>query len=400
MEEKCLVEKTSFDYDEGGVFIEEDPNQMLKRPSTKTKKALGKLLRKIDFSGHNDIDDVLLDGLLELSSSLKNLVNVSIKKLFVLNIELNKMVGKTSLDKCAIVRKLFSRINGFKEVSTPSKFLGIIRATFIFKLSLIKAIKKTTGVRIMVNINLKKSTGHSDQAVVLKKISIGTSVKTMHTAVFKFKVIKSIKMQLLWLWQKAIVKFEEQHQTNLLAAKWSIFIKKDAICVVKADLDKQMWDLRDYYRVLFYTLFVRTNTHNIWNFIGSVDGKMCIINCYPIIYVRTKCAIVCFTSIESLKTVIKTTSVLRDVNLHWFYLGVTKCAKYKKVGHTLLNCSLDEKISSSQLSHRVLSEENKSRLTSIYAKCSALIAHPVLFDSVFWANIVGESSFPSLFFTK
>ncbi|KAG9295162.1 hypothetical protein G9A89_006143 [Geosiphon pyriformis] len=90
----------------------------------------------------------------------------------------------------------------------------------------------------------------------------------------------------------------------------------------------------------------------------------------------------------------ETTSVLKDANLHWFYLDSAKYAKYENLGHIFLSCSVGEKTSSSGLTRRILSDDDKSRLASIYAKHSAPISCSVSFGGVLWANIVGESSFP------
>ncbi|KAG9284829.1 hypothetical protein G9A89_003752 [Geosiphon pyriformis] len=217
MEEECLVEETSFDYGKDIAFADEDPNQTPKDSKVKTKKALNKSLEKINFSIGGDKDSVLFDTPLVLSSSLKNLVNVSVKKSFILDISLNNVAEKSAQDKLAVIRKLFSKINGFGEASTPLKFSGIIQVMFTSKLGLIKATKKTADVKILVNTDLKKSTGHSDQAVVMKKIPVRASAKAVHAVLSKFGVIKSIKMQLVRLWQKAIIEFEEQSQTDLLA---------------------------------------------------------------------------------------------------------------------------------------------------------------------------------------
>ncbi|KAG9297429.1 hypothetical protein G9A89_020830 [Geosiphon pyriformis] len=93
----------------------------------------------------------------------------------------------------------------------------------------------------------------------------------------------------------------------------------------------------------------------------------------------------------------ETTLVLKDVNLCWSYLNFAKYAKYKNLGHTFLNCSVNGKVSSDGSACKILLDDNKSRLASIYARCSALISHPVSFNDAFWANIVGGSSFSSLF---
>ncbi|KAG9289005.1 hypothetical protein G9A89_015554 [Geosiphon pyriformis] len=199
MEEKCLVEKISFNYGKSGALAGGDHDQTPTGSKVKTKKALGKPLGKIDFSSSSNDDNVLLDAPLVLPLPMKNLVNVFVRKFFVLDIELDKVVGKSSHKKLQVVRKLFSRIIGFGEASIPLKYAGIVRATFTSELSLIKTTELATDVKILVNTNLKKSFGCSNQAVVVKKILIGTSVEAVCTALSKFRIIKSAKMQLMSL---------------------------------------------------------------------------------------------------------------------------------------------------------------------------------------------------------
>ncbi|KAG9284993.1 hypothetical protein G9A89_009803 [Geosiphon pyriformis] len=237
IEEKCLVEKTSFDFGEGGALAGRNHDQTPTNSKVKTKKVLGKPLGKIDFSKKSDGNSILSNTPLELLSPLKNLVNVSVRKSFVLDIGLDKMAGNSSQEKLVVVRKLFSGINGFGG--------GIIRATFTSESSLIKATDKATSAKILVNTNLKKSSGRSDWTVVLKEIPIGTSAEAVCTALSEFGVIKMIKMQLIGLWQKAVVEFKQPDQADLVTAKWSILIGKDAVRVARANSDKKAWDARD-----------------------------------------------------------------------------------------------------------------------------------------------------------
>ncbi|KAG9295124.1 hypothetical protein G9A89_006105 [Geosiphon pyriformis] len=162
MEEKCLVKETSFDYDKGSVLAKEDSNQTSTGLKVKTKKTLGKPL---------------------------------------------------------VVRKLFSKINGFGETSTLSKFAGIIRVLSTSKSSLAQASKKAEKAKILVNTNFKKSSKHSDWAVVIKKIPVGTSAEAVRAVLSKFGIIKLIKMQLVRLWQKAVIEFEWVDYADLVAAK-------------------------------------------------------------------------------------------------------------------------------------------------------------------------------------
>ncbi|KAG9291836.1 hypothetical protein G9A89_012121 [Geosiphon pyriformis] len=332
MKKECLVEKTSFDYGEKGVLTNGDYNSTSKGPSVITTKALGKPLDKIDFLGYDDNNNnVFLDTPLELLPSLKNLVSVSVRKSFALDIGLDKVVGKSSQDKLTVVRKLFSKVN------------GIICASFTSESSLAQATKKARVADILVNTDLKKSSGRSDRAVVVKKIPVGTLAEAVHTVLSEFDSVVSIKMQLVGLWQKAVA--------DLVTAKWFILIKKDVVRVAKTNLNKESWNTRDQHRALLYTLL-------------------------------TRCAIVCFNSAVSIDAVIKTTPILKDTNLWWAHLSSAKCAKYGNLDHTSLNCSVSEKTSSGGLTHRILSENDKSRLVFIYARHSVPIS----------SNIVGRSS--------
>ncbi|KAG9295248.1 hypothetical protein G9A89_000071 [Geosiphon pyriformis] len=117
---------------------------------------------------------------------------------------------------------------------------------------------------IVINTNLKHLVNNrTNWAIVLKKISLGTSVEAVHAAVSKFGKIKVIKMQLVGLWQKMIIELEDQTQIELLASKWSIFIRKDVVCVARADIDKQLWDARNNFRALLHTLLMRTTAHDL-----------------------------------------------------------------------------------------------------------------------------------------
>ncbi|KAG9293557.1 hypothetical protein G9A89_005560 [Geosiphon pyriformis] len=283
MEKECLVEETSFDYGVNGTIANGNHDQMSKEPGIKTKKALGKPLEKIDFSSHNNDDDIFLDILLKLLPSLKNLVIVSVRKSFALNIGLDKVL--------IMVRKLFSKVNGFGRAFALSKFSKIIHAFFTSKASLVQATEKARATNIL--------------AVVVKKIPVGTSAEAVCAAFFEFGSV-------------AVVKFAQSNQTDLVTARWSILIKKNAIRVAKS------------------------------------------------------------------------------ANLHWSYLDSVKYAKCESLSHTSLNCFVDEKISPGGPIRKILSNDDKSKLAFIYARCSAPIFHPISFGSVLWTNIVGRSSFSSL----
>ncbi|KAG9305244.1 hypothetical protein G9A89_001506 [Geosiphon pyriformis] len=203
IEKECLMKETSFDYGESGTIANGDHDQMPKEPGIRTKKALGKLLKKINFSSHGNDNDIFLN----------NLVNVFVRKLFALNISLNKMAGNSSQEKLMVVKKLFSKI---------------IKALFTSKLSLAQAFKKAEDAKIL--------------AVVVKKISIGTLAEAVCAVLSDYRIIKTIKIQLVRLWQKSVVEFEQSDYANLATVKWSILIRKDVVHVTKMDVDKESWE--------------------------------------------------------------------------------------------------------------------------------------------------------------
>ncbi|KAG9286811.1 hypothetical protein G9A89_012361 [Geosiphon pyriformis] len=257
---------------------------------------------------------------------------------------------------------------------------------FTFKSSLVQTSKKAEKMKILVNSDPKKPSGHSNRAVVLKKIPIGTSTKTVRTALSEFGIIKLIKMQLVGLWQKVVVEFEQ-----------SILIGKDAVCIARSDVDKESWNVCNVYKALLYTLPIGTNAYDIWDYVALVGGKTCVIDHHPVSYARARCTTVCFDSVELLDAVIETTPVLKRANLHWFHLVLAKCTRCGKLGHTLLACSIGGKksIPFGASLRKTFSNLNKSRLAVIYVKHSVPVAHLVSFGGVSWVQIAGGSSFSS-----
>ncbi|KAG9301945.1 hypothetical protein G9A89_020989 [Geosiphon pyriformis] len=233
MEEKCLVEETSFRQESreesGGI----DTDMMPKSPKRiVTKHTLGKFFGTINFGMENNDDDNILDGLLSLSSSLslKHMVQVSVRKSFALDINLGMVADKSSQEKLAYVKKNFSGVNGFGRAFTPSKFGEIIRTSFTSDEAMMAAAKLANDC---------------DVAIVLKEIPVGTSVETVHMAVSKFG-------------QKVIIELENQNQADL------------------ADINKQSWNVQDSFRVLLYTFLMETTAHDF--------------------YFHAHCATVCFNS--------------------------------------------------------------------------------------------------------
>ncbi|KAG9300803.1 hypothetical protein G9A89_003152 [Geosiphon pyriformis] len=359
IEKKCLIEKTSVDYGESGTFTEGDPDQTPKSLHIKTKKVLKKPLDVIDY----------------------NTVNaVSVRKSFALNIDFVVITEKSSQEKLSFVRKLFSGVNGFGGASTSSKFGEIIWATFTSEKAMMTAEKLANDRNIVINTDLKHpNNNHTNRTIVIKKISMRTSMEAVRAAISEFGLIKSIKIQLVGLWQKAIIELEDQNQADLLASKWSIFIGKDA-------------NFRDEFKVLLYTLSVGTNAHDLWDFVGSVGGKTCIIDHNPVSYTRAHCATVCFGSESDLVNAMAAIPVIKKIGLCWSHLSLVLCSVCRIPGHISLNCVLVKVGSTLKGRKTPLFGQDQVKLVTIYAKKSMPISHPLVFSGKTWMSVVGVSS--------
>ncbi|KAG9297616.1 hypothetical protein G9A89_011131 [Geosiphon pyriformis] len=150
---------------------------------------------------------------------IKTQVEVAVKKSFALDINLSAVEKKLAMAKTQVIRKLFSGINGFGGATTPSKFEGIIRFTFTSKESMKRAVSLAKEKRIIINSDLKRQGIRSDRAVIIKEILMDMPKDMIITAVAEFGEIKSIHVQLVGLWQKAVVEFAKLEQAVQLASK-------------------------------------------------------------------------------------------------------------------------------------------------------------------------------------
>ncbi|KAG9306909.1 hypothetical protein G9A89_000777 [Geosiphon pyriformis] len=90
---------------------------------------------------------------------------------------------------------------------------------FTSEKSINKVILLAREKEIIINTNLKRQNIYSDWAVVIKKIPINMSKEMIIAIVAKFGKIKSIRIQLIEMWQKTVVEFTEVDQTKQLASK-------------------------------------------------------------------------------------------------------------------------------------------------------------------------------------
>ncbi|KAG9298751.1 hypothetical protein G9A89_012819 [Geosiphon pyriformis] len=285
---------------------------------------------------------------------IKTSVEVSIKKLFALDINLSAVKEKSVTAKTQLVRKIFSLVNGFGKATTLLKFEGIIKSTFILEKSIKMAILLAREKKININSNLKRQRMRSDQAVVIKKIFMNTLKDMIITTVFEFGEIKSIKIQLIGIWQKAVVEFAELDQANLLVSK-------------------------DWLRALLFILPIRTTAHDLGTLLKRTGKKTCIINRSIETGNRIYCAVIGFNSDDDLEFAFCTEPIfaLECNTSNIFVLPLSK-KSYKKIAL----------------------EEVCFQLTKLYKKKDVSISHSTVFSSKSWAQVVSLANFSSSTYFK
>ncbi|KAG9293686.1 hypothetical protein G9A89_019023 [Geosiphon pyriformis] len=250
-------------------------------------------------------------------------VEVSVKKSFVLDINLSAMEGKSAMAKTQFIRKIFSLVNSFGRATTPSKFERIIRSMFTSEESMINATSLAREKRIDVNSDLKKQEIHSDQAVVIKKIPINTPKDMIVAALAEF----------------AVVEFADVDQAKQLAAKWFFLIGKDLVHVAMAVSDCKTWVLRDRFRALLFTLPIETTVHDLDTLLDKTGEKTCVINHSMDSGNQICCAVVGFNSEKNLESAYHT-ELIFGVKLSWARLDLVHCEKYGHLGHSALECNV------------------------------------------------------------
>ncbi|KAG9285948.1 hypothetical protein G9A89_002368 [Geosiphon pyriformis] len=270
--------------------------------------------------------------------------------------------------KTQFIRKIFSKIIGFGGATIPSKFEEIIRSTFTSEESMKKAVSLARENGIIVNTDLKKQEVHSDWAVVIKKIPIDMPKEMIIAAVSEYGQIVSIKVQLIGLWQKAVVEFAESSQADLLASKWSFLIEKNSVHVAKTVGDHETWAFRDQFRVLFFTLPVGMTAHDLGTLLEGAGKKTCVINHLLKTGNRTRCAVVCFESNKAMELAFCMEPIFGGMKLLWARLDLVCCERCGKFGHSALECD--------------------AGLAKLYAKKKVSISCSVAFGGKSWAQVV------------
>ncbi|KAG9306139.1 hypothetical protein G9A89_016043 [Geosiphon pyriformis] len=341
----------------------------------------------IDVGGSGDVLELpsrMFNGsnqLLPVTSRDQKIWSFISVKSFALDIELSAVSGKTVSDKLICVKKIFYQVNGFGRASTPSKFLGIIRSSFTSEKSLIKAREMAISEKFLVNDDLRKVNSHSDQKVIVKEIPVDLPKSVIEAVFSKFGKIISIKVQLIGLWQKALVEYESSEIADLVTARWSVLMGKNSVRMAKASVDKQTWVSKNQHRALLYTLPVGTTAHDLSALVEAYSEKTCFIGCNPSSYIRDWCAVICFESEASKLAAIGLVLVFKGVSLCWAGLSLACCAVCKQFGHVSDVCSMGG--NSGACSKWMVISQDQIRLANVYRRKQASITHPVFFGGPF-----------------
>ncbi|KAG9296130.1 hypothetical protein G9A89_011983 [Geosiphon pyriformis] len=248
------------------------------------------------------------------------------------------LLSNFSGSKCLPLAEL--RVLEKRSFNLTKSFTLDIELSAMLELSLKRARELTIYEKIVTNNDVRQVNKLSDRVIVVKKILVDLPKLAVESVFFKFGRVVSIKMQLIGLWQKALVEFESSEIADLVAAKWSVFIRKNSVCVAKAVEDKQLWIFRDLHRALLYTFPVGTIAHDLSDLLESYGGKTCFIGCNLSSYVHDRCVIVCFGNKASKLAAISSVLVYKDVNLRWAGLSLACYAKCKQLDHISMKCSL------------------------------------------------------------
>ncbi|KAG9297751.1 hypothetical protein G9A89_011266 [Geosiphon pyriformis] len=209
---------------------------------------------------------------------------------------------------------------------------------------------------IIINNDVRKQGLCSNQAVVIKEIPIDMLKDMIIAAVSEFGIIKSIKIQLVGMWQKAVVEFANSDQAVQLASRWSFLIRKDSIRVAMTMGDCDTWTSRDWFKALLFTLPAGTTAHDLGMLLDRTGGKTCVINRSLETGNQFRCAVVCFESDE----------MLESLELVW----CNRCGCFE---HLALECD---------------ASDVSPLLAKLYTRKNVPISRPAVFSGKSWAQVV------------
>ncbi|KAG9291638.1 hypothetical protein G9A89_022057 [Geosiphon pyriformis] len=129
-----------------------------------------------------------------------------------------------------------------------------------------KTKKLAVSEKILVNNDVKQINKHSDQEIVVKKIPVNLLKSVIESVFSKFSK------------QKALVEYESSEIADLVAAKWSVFIRKDSVYVTKAIGNRQMWIFKDQHQALLYILPIGSTAYNFSNLLAFYVTSVSLVS--------------------------------------------------------------------------------------------------------------------------
>ncbi|KAG9284067.1 hypothetical protein G9A89_022841 [Geosiphon pyriformis] len=303
-------------------------------------------------------------------------VKIPVKKSFALDINLSAVEKKSAMVKTQLIRKIFSTINGFGGATTLLKFKEIIRSTFTLEESMKKAILLARKKEITINSDLKKQKIHSDWAIVIKEILMNMPKKMIIATVSEFGNIKSIKIQLIGMWQK----------TMIIIPYW----EKLSAC----DYGHKK---SEYLDTLLFTLPVRMTAHDLSTLLEKASEKTCVINCSLETGNQTHCIIIGFKSENELESAFYTEPIFGGMRFFWARLDL----KFK---HLALEYNASDTLVSALSRKNFIKnafDVNCLQLVRLYVKKNVLIFYPatfIVFSASFSGGLLFESGSGSFFF--
>ncbi|KAG9297749.1 hypothetical protein G9A89_011264 [Geosiphon pyriformis] len=417
------------------------PTATISGPSAKKRSARVLTAGLVGDNSTQKVKKPLSDvKLLSVDKNLKNGGPVSVdRQLTSMDMDGEAFDGKTTSDSQmnmpnakhfntdAAIGSPFGSINydmdDEKEVWVDSKIIKTqvevaVKKSFTLDINLLAVEEKSVTTKEIINVYFVRKHGKAASlarendimAIVIKEIPMDTPKEMIIAAVSKFEKIKSIKIQLIGLWQKAVMEFTKLEQAVSLAAKWSFLIGKDSVRVAIAVGNHETWASRDQFRAFLFTLPVETTAHDLEDLLEGAGEKTCVINQSLETGNRVRYAVVCFDSDEVLESAFCTEPILGGVKLLWARLDLVCCEQCGKFGHSALECDAEvaSAFKSSKFFIRPTNPNTCLQLAKLYVKKNVLISCPVVFGGKSWAQVVsvalvshgfhagsGSSSLPS-----
>ncbi|KAG9300167.1 hypothetical protein G9A89_010577 [Geosiphon pyriformis] len=356
-----ITEETSYTNSNASVVNNIEDNTTPKKTCTRTY-VLSKPPKTLLFDILSDNNNMvaLLSPKFTSSKKLHSIGSCALEKRifnsvksFALNIRTSALSSKTIGDKLIAVKKIFYQVNSFGGASAPLKFPGIIRFSFTSELSLIKAKELVVSEKILVNIDVRKPNIHSNWEVIVKEIPMDLFKLAIESVFSKFGHVILIRIQLIGLWQKALMEFESLNVASLVASKWLV--------------------LMNCYRTLLYTFPIGTTAYDLLDLVNSYGGKTCFIGHNLSSYVCNRCAIVCFADKASKLAAIAGLSLVHH----------TKCECFSHISNMCLvgrNSGVRHK--------RVVSSQDQICLANIYKRKQTPVTRLVSFGEKTWTQVI------------